>query len=398
MSVFDLKPITSKTIEQLKLDQSELWQIKIEDKVYGPFETRSLKHYARENAEILKYAQAVKGSQENWQSFFTWTEFAAVAHSGEKLAPESQFWINENGHLSRALSLREVEQTIERGLLTMHDEISTDHGLSWKKLGQCRSLASHFTSTTNLPPPPVEASFTRAKGVVLQFLENKGNLAPSVEDAVPSLAYIAHVQETKNLLKLEELVLSQSNEVPVTDSFKWALPAAATAMVLIGMIGFHFSSQKAEDPLESHSEVAVTESKENKPQTEIVRNIPRASRVNQAQRDPASYPPRSALTQQPVFRDSTPTHIETHSNDVGPDLRDRESAENVTEGEPRVDDSRQASSDQPSLLLDNNQPTENDSLDAAMNSISQAPPASDPIVVDQPAQEDEPAQEEAADF
>jgi hypothetical protein len=69
MAILDLHPLSADTIQELKLSVTDLWIIKIDETVYGPFETHSLKHYAAENEEIFIEAWATHPESEDWVDF-----------------------------------------------------------------------------------------------------------------------------------------------------------------------------------------------------------------------------------------------------------------------------------------------------------------------------------------
>lgn len=380
MSIFDLKPLTPELIAELEIDAHSLWQVSLGDHVFGPFETLSLKHYARENNQLLTSAQIAQWETDEWAPFFSVSEFAV-----EEQEPQSQqvsFWILENGQKSAPQSSEEVIQKIKTGKYNLHHEVSGDDGYTWKKLLHSTEFHDQFVSSSKLPVSPKVDSFQ----------EERTNLPHEKEkiasDIIPDLAYVAQIKEKPTSLKLDELTFNKNNEVSVTKSFRWALPTAASAVVVFFIATSLVSQEKQNDPFETAVE-PVKVAKKSRP---AARRVP-AVMPKRAPRNVASVPSqirRSQITQQPEYREEEyPTQVEIHraddySGEYGIDLRERDSAENITEGEPRVSD------DIPSLV--DNQYPEEQTLDGSMNTISQAPPQNDPIIVDQQAPEEYPAE------
>lgn len=118
MSVFDLKPLTAKTIEDLKLKSHHLWEIKIDENIYGPFDTLQLKHYSKENRKIMSRAFVSLMSVDDWRPFYDVREFL---HETQYSGP---YWMLSNGRKSSPLSKEEIAKRIELGTITRHDEIA----------------------------------------------------------------------------------------------------------------------------------------------------------------------------------------------------------------------------------------------------------------------------------
>lgn len=383
MSRFDLKPLTAELIAELGLETDLLWQVKLNDEVFGPFETLSLKHYARENSDIIQSCEVSPWEKEEWQLFFDTPEFSQQEseHPGDI---QEQFWLLENGQKSGPWSQEEIQEKIKTQVLGPHHEVSEDQGHVWKKLLHSPRFRGNFAKNHSLPSAPHESTFQEGKVRVLQELERKQKEIP-VTEAIPDLAYVIRMQESTPKIKLEEVKLNTQNDVPVTRSFRWAAPAAASAVIVFVMAGLLVGQEKNQDPLGT-----------------AVEETPRSARTARTQRVPAvvpkrepspprgmasvpRYDQRSELTQQPDYRTNYTTEVEVHQADdfggeYGVDLRERESADTYAESAHEVPD------DIPSLV-DQAYPEEQ-SLDDAMGSVSQAPPQNDPIVIDQPMEND----------
>jgi hypothetical protein len=380
MSQFDLKPLTQDIIQQLGLSTDSLWKVKFGEEVFGPFDTPSLVHYALANPDLMEEAQACHPEQEEWKSFYSYKEFKKVEedHAAEE-AMGQFYWLLESGVKSEKYPREFIEKKIRSGYLSRTSDISLDNGHSWKQLCHVQEFSVHFKAVSELPPAPPESSFQRAKSKVMDELEHKEE--SPLKSALPSFAYVAQAHANKVHLKVEELTLEDDDHIPVAKAFKWALPAVALCVGLMVFVGMQVSREKVADPLTAEADPIVKIKR--KISARAVKKAPSFESSSSSPRVPASYGPRSSLTQQPTFRDDVPTHIETHVDDYGPDLSQRDSAEN-TMNEP-------AGSPEPSLV-DSTMPPEDQSLDGTMN-VSQAPPENNGIAELPEAQEMAPMEE-----
>lgn len=384
MANFDLKPLTQDIIQKLGLEGHALWKVKCGDETYGPFDTPSLTHYAIANTEIMESAEACHWDADDFKAFFSYPEFKKVEVTHQQEVEEKvQYWLMENGLKSQPYQKEFILKKLKAGSLSRYCEISTDDGHSWKKVPSIPEFASYFVASTELPRTPHDSSFNRAKTQVLNELDHKEE--SGIQSALPSFAYIAQNQTKAVVLKVDELTLQDEDApVQVAKALKWAIPGAAVFIAVAVFIGLQISKQKEADPLTVEADPIA--SPKFKARAAHSQRGSHSARYDQ--RQPAAYGPRSSLTQQPVFRDDIPTHIETHSDEYGPDLSARESAESPSEPEPM---------NQEASLVDNGAPSEEQSLDAAMN-VSQAPPPNDPVVLEQPDSIEAPAPDQPSDI
>jgi hypothetical protein len=376
MSVFDLKPLTAKTIEELKLRPEQLWEIKIDENIYGPFETLQLKHYSKENRSTMLKALVSPMSVDDWRPFFEVRDFL---HETKTHGP---YWILTHGQKSSPLPKEEVAKRIELGTITRHDEISEDEGRHWHRISNHPEFEPHFTTGTSLPQSPQEASFNRAKIHVLEKLEAKVHNSDHGE-SIASLAHVSLVTKEKTkTLNIENLPLergdSQSsfweNHKP---HFFVALSVAAIALYFV------WSPSQTTAP-----EIAdATSGEEVKEKSPVKR-----SKKDSWSRSPANYDSgnnydRSGVTQQPNVDDSYPTVIETHQEDQNyPDPSAE--ADQVAE----IEDQEEKGEGQPGQKpreADRDPAQEGESLDGTMNNEGQEQP--NPAV-------DQPVVEEVSDF
>lgn len=377
MSVFDLKPLSAKTIDDLKISPDQLWEIKIDENIYGPFETLQLKHYSKENRAIMLRALVSHMSVDNWRPFMDVREFH---HDSNYSGP---YWMLSHGQKSSPLSKQEIAKRIELGTITRHDEISEDDGRHWHRISSHQEFEAHFTTGTALPQTPQDASFQRAKIKVLEQLEAR-KVQPDEKESLAGFTHASLVTKEKTRttkVKIEDIQLNreESHQESFWEGLKghllWATP------VLAAMAYFVF--------VKPAPEAVVAEVEET---TEKVKKVsPRRAMKDSWSRTPASYEgssyERSSVTQQPAMDDSYPTVIETHQDEQNyPDPeKEADQVAEIQDQEDKLAEEHSLIDQQPNREI----AQENgESLDAAMNNEIQEP---NPAV-------DQPVVEEVSDF
>lgn len=375
MSVFDLKPLTAKTIEDLKLKSHHLWEIKIDENIYGPFDTLQLKHYSKENRKIMSRALVSLMSVDDWRPFFEVREFL---HETQYSGP---YWMLSHGRKSSPLSKEEIAKRIELGTITRHDEISEDDGRHWHRVSSHPEFEAQFTTGTALPLTPQEASFQRARQHVLDKLDAKKD-TPDEKENIASLTHISLVTKDKTkTIKAENIKLppQESDRVSFWEAYR--VPIALAMPVLAIAIYFVFSPRREADLTAETSESELTTSKTPK----------NRSKKDNWSRSPANYEndsdyDRSSVTQTPNMDDNYPTVIETHQEDQNYPDPEKE-ADQVAEIQDVEERSEENSLVQQQPVRDPAQDG-GESLDATMNNEQQEP---NPAV-------DQPVVEEVSDF
>ncbi len=372
MSVFDLKPLSTKTIEDLRIKSHNLWEIKIDENIYGPFETLQLQHYARENRNILQRALVSPMSVDNWKPFYDVREFS---HGTNYSGP---YWMLSHGQKSSPLSKEEISKRIELGTITRHDEISEDEGRHWHRISSHPEFEVQFTTGTELPQSPAEGSFQKAKLKVLEQLERKKEL-PDEKENMASLTHVSLITKEKTrTVQIEDIKMApEPSEHP---SFWENIRVHAlwvTPLLAIGAY-FVFSSDKPSSQVADSNESSLSAEKQNG----------RGSKKDRWNRTPANDDngndyDRSSITQTPNMDDNYPTVIETHQDDQAYPDPDKE-ADQVAEINEQED-----KGEEHSLVQPNRDPAQDgESLDATMNNEAQEP---NPAV-------DQPVVEEVSDF
>jgi hypothetical protein len=374
MTTFDLKALTKEIIHKMGYSNHDLWVIKINDEVFGPFEVESLKHYAHENENMFREAYASRLDHNDWQPFFSHAVFQSIAPHEEQKA--NRYWILNQGQKAGPFYLQELEKKIELGVLTIVDLISSDDGHSWKKLFQMHEFHLSKNTSENLPEVPSVANFQRANIEVSENINTNEEFSPS--EGVASLAFISN--SDKQFLKLEEFDLKILQHPPVSPALKWAIPSAVAGLAVVVFIGHTLLSGPSQmAAIVDEESIPISKKSSHKQAAKSSRNnnftTPSLGhRSVQPDRQPASYN-RSRLTQpEPVRENYYPTHVETHQ-----------------EPEQYADPAMEQEAPQPpeEHSLVNNQYQEGQTLDAAMSEATNPEPANQPP---------EPVVEEASDF
>lgn len=351
MSLFDLKPLSEATIQELGLDPHELWYVKIGDQAFGPFETLSLRHYANDNKKDFDGSFATHMGEQDWKLFTQIAEFRDIFDEDvQEEDPEkvTQYWILIQGRLSSPHSYEVIEKKLEMGLLSLTDAVSKDEGETWNKFFQMPDFAHKLHSSLELPQCPKDSQFQAAKIKVLEMMESKAENAAN--ENLPGLAFLGQKTTQIVVLKLDEIDIKTLQETEISRSMKWVIPSAAVGMLALVMSGFFFFGEAEETYLITDSDVqvkrSISGSRSGLIQEPSTTRRPSSVRTFRSQ--------RSAVTRNRYQESSYPTHIETHQE---PDERDRD-----PQHEAAFDQEPTAPQTEESLVQNTDQ-----TLDAAMN-------------------------------
>jgi hypothetical protein len=378
MATLDLKSLTEEVIQKMGYTHHDLWLVKFDDEVFGPFEVESLKHYAHENEKLFLKAYSSRMDHNEWQPFFSHALFQPFAPNEN---PQSKrYWILNLGQKAGPFNKSELDKKIELGTLSMVDLISGDDGHSWKKLYQASEFHFNDNTVDNLPVSPLESSFQRAKHQVAEIFESRDELPAS--EGVAGLAFMTKKDGIS--LNIEDIDLKSLNQPHISPSLKWAIPSAVAGFSLIAFLGIQVMSGP------HHEEVVINEAPipvVKKSRTAAV--IPAGAKKRKPSpydvpvgayqdRQPASYN-RSPLTQPAPQENYYPTQVQSHTE-----------ADNLHD--PAMDPEDPPPAPEEHSLVNNNvhhEGHEGQTLDQAMNDA-----ANGEVVMPPP----EPVIEEATDF
>lgn len=348
----DLKPLTQKVIQTMGYTTHDLWEVKIDGEIFGPFEEASLRDYASENEKQFHHAHAAKMDSNNWQPFHSIpTLHKAHAHAADIV--EDRYWILEKGQKTGPFDQMAVQKKIEMGILSLSDEVSTDDGHTWCKFYQVPLFSPVAAGgIESLPETPTEQSFDKAKEDLTEWMETH---KPSGNNAELAGLVFMGAKEGTVVLNLDEIDLKSLNKNPRDGSWKSVLAMACAGLGVLGYLGNYLLTPKlptnediAQAQAEEKSEIIMPQSaaQVSQPQMPSPRPIAPPSRQYSrpvSRRMPSSYVPqdrdRSALNGAPVIHtNSYPSpEIESHVREPDPmidPMADHDSeAANGNEGE-----------------------------------------------------------------
>jgi hypothetical protein len=365
MVSIDLKPLTEKTIQEMGYKKHDLWMVKIDSTVFGPFETETLKHYVLDNEQLFELAEASRSDETEWKPFWAHTKFQRrklQAVNGEE--KDGPFWIMNLGLKSGPYLSRDIDKKIEMGLLGMTDHISLDNGETWIKIYEVSGFDRRAYSPDELPIAPSEASFQKARITVVEKLEEP-HLNTSEELA--ELAWEAHEHRKVIEFKTDEILLKQEQTTEVSSSMRYALPRAALVVGTLVIGGYAYMNMPEDDNVSA----AVSEEKPFYQKfAGEKRTSSRGAMPTPSFRSPASV---GYSHSSPGNESRYPTHVETH--DQYPEAMPEPENDPI---EGPVTDAENENQPQEHSLVSAGGQSEDSSLDAAMNGTSQ--PQEQPVV------------------
>ncbi len=315
MAALDLQALTDETINDLGLDSNSLWLVKIDKKVYGPFETGALKLHSGKFPEQFDDAMASPMMSPSWQPFFSLVQF-------QRRTPEilpntdwekASYYALVDGVKNGPHSIKDIETMWATKELALTDLITWDDGHQWTKLYLHPQFDRRHRETMGLPALPVESSFLHSEAETTEKWESEDE-RPNLSNGLASLAYINHHRDMKVKLNIEEIPF----HAPKTDEEVFQMEKrkkigfSAAAVVLVGA----FSSWLLLSDDNRNVDLAGIED-----DIQLGRNIAGQRPVQAAVRAPASVPQPQAQVprprQQVIERDTTyapEVYRESHSN------------------------------------------------------------------------------------
>lgn len=355
----DLKPLTEETIKQMGYSSHDLWLVKIDSIVFGPFETESLKHYVSDNEALFERAEACLSDETEWKPFWEHTKFQSKKMQVVSEDYEGPFWIMDFGLKLGPYTYREIDKKIEMGLLLMTDYISIDNGENWIKIYQIGGLDRRIFSPEVLPEAPYESKMQNPT-----FPDNRHEKTAIEELA--NLAFIGHQQEIESQLKMDELTLKREIHSHRQSAVRWFIPlTAALAMALVSGIYSMISSVKIPELSAERKEEKEEKVKRERPRvpasTIPTPEIQPEKKYRASMPNPDFRPERAPYEEAPQENEPESryqTRIETHE-DVAKDFGNEYIEEPYEQEKIRPEENS---------LVDNNEIREDMPLDSAMDS------------------------------
>ncbi|MFY7993161.1 MAG: hypothetical protein ACOVP4_07720 [Bacteriovoracaceae bacterium] len=205
MAVLDLQALTDETINELGLDSNSLWLVKINKKVFGPFETGALKLHSGKFPEQFDDSQVSPMMSPHWQPFFSVPQFQrrTMEVLGHTDWDKAHYYALIDGVKAGPYSMADIEALCTNKEIILTDLISWDEGHQWTKLYLHPHFDRRHRESVGLPALPVESSFLKSEAEMTERWES-GEERPVLSASLASLAYISH-RDHKTKLNIEEI-------------------------------------------------------------------------------------------------------------------------------------------------------------------------------------------------
>lgn len=190
--IIDLKSLSDQEIKDRSISLSDLWMVKDEhDKIYGPYDTESLKVYTGNHHHLFENSQTYNLEDENWSETFSIPHFQRrkpALVSAQNLIANAEFYVLINDQQNGPYRKDEVQAFLNNGNITPSTLISLDKGESWIKLYE-HHVFDRRTKKSNQelpfrPAPEILEHMAKTKDEILKAKEQ--------EEAIIELAFIGH--------------------------------------------------------------------------------------------------------------------------------------------------------------------------------------------------------------
>lgn len=292
--VIDLKPLSKDMSQILTEEGSELWLVKLDSVVYGPFETENLKHYINDNEYLFDVAEVSNFKEKNWAPFWKYHEFQRRSIRPLTNLPiekstddETPFWIIQQGIKEGPLSFIEIDKQLEMGLLSYTDYISVDNGQSWLKIYELSQFDRRAKTSEELPMIPMDQS-DPSNLSNQSFSKEKENFNKSAIHEIADLTWQELRQNKVQKFSIEDISSSKKHH-RIAKIIKWGAPTLAMTFAALLFV-FLYSD---ENP---NSDLLI----EDQPDL-ITRSRPRSQFQNQIKTKPTQV-----LAKKEMKKKSTP--------------------------------------------------------------------------------------------
>jgi len=191
-------------------------QIK-EHEVIGPIKAFDLKKYQEDSPlpeeTKIRDAKSLGGWQELYQHPLFQRRKPQILDSDE--APISQIHVLVDGQRHSPFDKEQVTQMLNQNELFLTDQVSFDHGETWKKIFQVEQFDRRNFSQTSLPAAPSWDVFSGSNTEIDRELQSE-NPENSENDAIAGLAFIENMTSGKTSKKRHKsFLLAQTEEAEV---------------------------------------------------------------------------------------------------------------------------------------------------------------------------------------
>lgn len=357
----DLKPLSDQAIQELGLSGHDLWLVKIDSVVYGPYETESLRHYVKDNESLFDEALVLLSDEKEWKPFWEYTKFQRRKPQGLVVTDyQGPFWIMDRGQVTGPFSYNEIDKKIEMDLLSMTDRLSVDEGVTWIKIFEVEGFDRRTHDPEELPRAPINLNDSETR---LSLVPEKNQI--NLDDIV-DLVWKEQQKGKVIQFKKEEITFQQEQPLMISPKLKWFVQSTAAILIVVATIIYNFTSTPNEQiaSFNEEEEVETPKKKARTPGSSYSASIPSPSYRAPASSNYSKPASSSTSRSKPVYEtkkimhEDPVEHDEYGHTDLVSENENENDRENVTQSEEHS-------------LVDNNRRNEDKSVDAAMNDVPQ---------------------------
>lgn len=306
--MIDLQVMSEEEIATQNIELSELWMVRINDEIFGPYHVEGLKEYAALHEDVFADADVAVMGDDNWLMFLQSPlrtpkrKAAPQLVSASTLQTHNSYHIERHGHRHGPHTHDQIAELVHKGELLPTDLISDDEGFTWHKLYQMKAFEARPHQVDSLPMAPTEESFTRAHEEAMHSLLKEEN---PVKEGLVSLAHYGHRKASTAALNLEELTavkVSVVSTMPAPQRSWWAGASAATAVLAL-MIWWAQAPAPQEVAQVETEEATVADG-----ESLLNRNSSRRVRQPASTRPARIIPPNSRVNSRQDLMDYRDTH------------------------------------------------------------------------------------------
>lgn len=340
MSHVELKPVSDEEIKELNLALNDLWMMKTNDIVSGPFHTQLLKQYFTNHKELMSSTEVRCLEGDSWVGAIEQPEFkikTPVLPSLGNMINHQRYFLLIDSQIKGPFTFDNIKEKLEHQELNIFDIISADEGTSWKKIFQFEALRN----VLDRPELPSQHE--------IEF-ENDINThhSPLASTAVQGLVAVVHLShQTDQKLKIDEvqlpMIASQNSRQ------RLQLMTFASFVLVLGLGFAIFSNNKTDDTPLADADTAESFNEETlKPKRPRSHRSPASlapRQVIQRSNNNDSSNSRRFLQREPAYNPPIDEIRETHAEIAHQDMEEPREEPAPEGSEPNI--SRGAASEAP---------------------------------------------------
>ncbi len=296
-----LEPLSDEQLERSTLPDSQVWFLREDEIMHGPFAEQELKDFMLKNSAFMTHFEACNSEDMKWKPLFDHTRLQRRSFQ-EKKSTEG-YHVLVGPLKAGPFTEEEIQQKLKNNELLFNDLISQD-GIKWMKVYHFAQFERRTDSV--LPPAPSDMSFERSQNEVNDYLHSQKRLENiDKEDAMVALAFngpeaslVPQIEQTSPVdshVKEKNEELSADLPPPPIQELETeggqnskkkniAISLASLAFVAMALLGgyIYYGQEKIGSQVLSQKEVKKTPLEKN------YRENKKSLSFGQAEREPAA--------------------------------------------------------------------------------------------------------------